>query len=283
MPSRFSTPHPLTLMFLIPFLAWINGASANSWVVYYADREPESRFESYNLIVFDSMVHPPLQRLKERGKTLLGYLSLGEVENHRPFYPKALELNLLLMENKNWPGSYMVDVRNPRWAELVIETLIPEILQQGFHGIFIDTMDNPGYLETLDPERFRGMRQGGIDLIKALRRHYPHIPIMINRGFDLLEHLLYDVDMILAESIRSHYDTTSQTYVLTPDDDYNAILNKLLRFKEMRPHLSLYSLDYWNPTDPPGQAAIYQQQRSHGLIPYVATMELNQIIPEPHR
>ncbi|MBF0423827.1 MAG: endo alpha-1,4 polygalactosaminidase [Magnetococcales bacterium] len=282
MPFCYREKPSFALVILFTFLTWINVAFANSWVVYYADKEPESRFESYSLIVFDSMSHPPLQRLKERGKTILGYLSLGEVENHRPYYQTALERNLLLMENKNWPGSYMVDVRNPIWTQMVIETLVPEILQQGFHGIFIDTMDNPGYLESLDPERFAGMRQGGIDLIRAIRRHYPQVPIMINRGFDLLEHLLYDVDMILAESIRSHYDAASQTYVLTPDAEYNAILDQLQRFKEIRPNLNLFSLDYWLPSDIPGLVAIYRQQRSHGLLPYVATRELNQVIPEPH-
>ncbi|MBF0421476.1 MAG: endo alpha-1,4 polygalactosaminidase [Magnetococcales bacterium] len=270
-----------SIMSLMLAFSWPSHAQANSWVAYYSDSEPETRFESFRLIVFDTMFHPPLQRLKERGKTILGYLSLGEVENHRRHFAWAKEKNLLLMENKNWPGSYFVDVRNPQWTEMILEAVMPEILQQGFRGIFVDTMDNPGYLEDLDPERFRGMRQGGIDLIKALHRHYPHIPIMINRGFDLLDHLLFDIDMILVESIRSHYDTTTQKYVSTPDADYEAHLRKLRRFKEIRSRIELYSLDYWDPADPVGIASIYRQQRSHGLIPYVATRELNRLVPEP--
>ncbi|MBF0147858.1 MAG: endo alpha-1,4 polygalactosaminidase [Magnetococcales bacterium] len=254
---------------------------AESWVVYYSDKEPETRFESYSLLVFDSQYHPPLERLKERGKIILGYLSLGEVENHRRHFSTVTEQKLLLMENEDWPGSYFIDVRNPVWTELVIEVLIPELLQQGFHGLFIDTLDNPGYLEDLDPKRYRGMRQGGIHLVKAIRRHYPELPIMINRGFDLLDHLIYDVDMILAESTRSQPDPDGKGHHLTPDAEYEATAAKLRRFKEIRPRLKLYSLDYWDPTDAKGQALIYRQQREHGFIPYVSTIELNQVFPEP--
>ncbi|MBF8272981.1 MAG: hypothetical protein HW380_2086 [Magnetococcales bacterium] len=269
------------ILFMVILVAWITPAQADSWVVYYADKEPETRFESYDLIVFDSLYHPPLERLKERGKTILGYLSLGEVENHRHHFQVVKDQGMLLMENKNWPGSFFVDVRNPLWTAMVIETLIPELLQRGFHGIFIDTMDNPGYLEDLDGKLYKGMRQGGIDLIKAMHRHYPDIPIMLNRGFDLLEALLYDVDMVLAESIRSHYDQKTKVYTLTPDADYAATTAQLRRFKEIRPRLGLYSLDYWDPSDTRGVAAIYRQQRDHGLTPYVSTMELNQVFPEP--
>lgn len=269
----------LPIMALIASYTPAMGASS-SFVVYYSDKEPEASFEPFDLIVFDTLYHPPLERLKERGKTILGYLSLGEAENHRHHFAQVKEQGLLFFENKDWPGSFFIDCRNPLWAKMVIETLIPEILQQGFHGLFIDTMDNPGYLENLDPKKYQGMRQGGIDLIKAVRRNYPDIPIMINRGFDLLDDLIYDVDSILAESTRSTFNPETKTYTLTANADYEAITAKLRRYKEIRPRIGLYSLDYWDPADAKGRAEIYRQQREHGLIPQVATKELDQVIFE---
>ncbi|MBF0110143.1 MAG: endo alpha-1,4 polygalactosaminidase [Magnetococcales bacterium] len=270
-----------TIALAIFFLGGAAVVRAESWVVYYSDQEPDTRFESYSLIVFDSLYHPPLERLKERGKMILGYLSLGEVEDHRDHFQTVKEMDLLLMENEDWPGSFFVDVRKPAWTAMVIESLIPQLLQKGFHGLFLDTMDNPGHLEDLDAKRYRGMRQGGIDLIKAIRRNFPDIPIMINRSFDLLDRVLYDVDMVLAESIRSLPDPSTKSHRLTDNAEYEATATRLRRLKEIRPRLELYSLDYWDPDDPKGQAAIYRQQREHGFNPYVSTIELNRVIPEP--
>ncbi|MBF0131256.1 MAG: endo alpha-1,4 polygalactosaminidase [Magnetococcales bacterium] len=275
--------HFLFRTFLWPIMALFASttpASGASFVIYYSDQAPVTHFEPFDLIVFDTLYHPPMERLKERGKTILGYLSLGEVEDHRHHFADAKGQNLLFFENKDWPGSFFVDCRNPLWTKMVIETLIPDILQQGFHGLFIDTMDNPGYLEDLDPKKYKGMRQGGINLIKAIRRNYPDIPIMINRGFDLLDHLIYDVDDILAESTRSTIDPKTQTAILTPDADYEAITTKLRRYKEIRPHIGLYSIDYWDPADLKGRTNIYRQQREHGFIPYVATQKLDQVVFE---
>ena len=41
------------------------------------------------------------------------------------------------------------------------------------------------------------------------------------------------------------------------------------------------SLDYWDPQDTEGIGRIYEEQRKNGFFPYVATIDLKQIIREP--
>lgn len=156
-------------------------APAVPWAVYYADTAPPAAFQPYRLLVLDSRTHPPLQPLADRGKTLLGYLSVGEVETHRPWFGRVKGWGILDQENPNWPGSFYVDVRDRRWVKLVVEELVPAILREGFHGVFLDTLDNPPHLERTDPKRWRGMTDAAAALVRAIRRNWPDIGLMQNR------------------------------------------------------------------------------------------------------
>ena len=56
------------------------------FTVYYSDKASIASFAPYKLIALDSEYHPKLSILKQQGKTLLGYISLGEVEEYRSYY-----------------------------------------------------------------------------------------------------------------------------------------------------------------------------------------------------
>ncbi|MDP3532472.1 MAG: endo alpha-1,4 polygalactosaminidase [Alphaproteobacteria bacterium] len=251
------------------------------WAAYYADKAPLSSFDPYDLIVFDSQDHPQLKPLSDRGKTLLGYLSLGEIEKIRPYYRAVKSENLLLDENKNWPGSYFVDVRNKFWAKRVIEELIPQLLHKGFHGVFIDTLDNPIELERQDPEKFKGMRDASVTLIKAIRYHYPQIPIMVNRAFEILPELGEHITMVLGESMYSSYDFTNKKYQKVNENDYRDQVSKLQNFKKSFPKIRVMSLDYWNPEESEEIKKIYNIQRANGFEPFVSVLKLDHLTIEP--
>lgn len=253
------------------------------WAVYYSDQAPVEAFYGFELLILDSSSHPPLQPLASRGTTLLGYLSLGEVAGHTPYFSEVKAEGLLLQENKNWRGSHLVDVRDSRWSKRVVEQLIPAILRQGFHGVFLDTLDDPPYLENTDPDKFRGMTAAAADLVKEIRFRYPHIKIALNRGYDLLPSVEPYIDVIMGESVYSDYDFEKKTYHLVPEDLYREQVHILRAAKERKPSLTILTLDYWNPSDRRKIAQIYRDQRANGFRPYVATIELNRIVREPDR
>src|SRR5262245_38600002 len=105
------------------------------WAAYYSNSAPIPEFDGFSLLVLDSDHHPALQYLLGQGKMLLGYLSVGEVERNRSYFAAVRSENILLQENRNWAGSYFVDVRDPRWSKRVLEELIPQILKSGFGGV----------------------------------------------------------------------------------------------------------------------------------------------------
>ncbi|MCB1734597.1 MAG: endo alpha-1,4 polygalactosaminidase [Gammaproteobacteria bacterium] len=251
------------------------------WVVYYAAEVPVTVFDPYELVVFDSEAHPPLQGLKERGKTVLGYLSLGEVESHRDWFGEVREAGLLIQENPVWKGSWFVDVRDRRWTKRVIEDLIPRILHRGFDGVFLDTLDNPPHLERTDPKRYARMTEAAARLVRSIRRHYPDITIMQNRGYELLPDVGDSIDAVLGESVFADYDFDKKVYQRVPEDLYREQRAILREAQQQHPKLAIYTLDYWDPADTAGVAAIYAEQRANGFRPYVATIDLDKVVPEP--
>jgi len=251
------------------------------WLAYYSDEASPQDFGGYSLLVLDSDHRPELEPLSERGKTLLGYLSLGEAEDYRHHFRDLVGTGLLMAENPNWKGSYGIDIRQRRWTEKVIYELIPGLLHQGFDGVFLDTLDTPLHMEREEPERYRGMTEAAIRLVKTIRKHYPGIKIMLNRAYEILPQVAEDVDIVLGESVYADYDFKTKSYKRVPQALYERQLGYLNDAKRRNPSLEIFTLDYWEPQDREGIAAIYRVQRANGFKPYVATVALDRIIPEP--
>ncbi len=286
--ARLSSPVALLLAGLTALSSLVapisaKVAEAQPWVVYYSDTAPTSAFDPYRLVVLDSHKYPTLRPLSDRGKLLLGYLSLGEVNNGRDYFAEVKAQGFLLQANENWPGSFFVDLLDKRWTKRVVEELVPDILHRGFDGLFLDTLDNAGHLERQDGVAYRGMTEAGAALVRTIRRNFPSIPIMLNRAYDLLPGVEDHVDMVLGESLFADYDFATKTYGRVEPSLYRQQVEILHAAKARRPALRLFSLDYADPADIEGIAAIYREERANGFEPYVATIELDRIVPEPRR
>lgn len=268
---------------VVALLAGASPAAAadERWVVVYSGKPAVTAFRDYRLVVLDSVHHPPLRPLLEQRKTVIGYISLGEVEKFRDHYKDVEREGLLLGANPNWPDSRYVDVRDPRWTKRVVEDLVPGLLQKGFQGIFMDTLDNPPHLERTDPARFKGMTEASANLVRAIRRHYPQMYIMMNRAYEILPAVEGQIDSVLGESVFTEIDFARKTYRLADPKVYRQQVTWLQAARQRRPSLRIYTLDYWKPEDKAGVARIYAEQRKNGFVPYVSIKELDRIVREP--
>ncbi|HEY7610521.1 MAG TPA: endo alpha-1,4 polygalactosaminidase [Alphaproteobacteria bacterium] len=256
-------------------------AEDERWVVVYSEKPPVEAFHDFRLVVFDSVHHPPIRPLLEQKKTVIGYISLGEVESYRDYFKDVGKQGILLEKNPNWPDSRFVDVRDLRWTKRVVGELVPRLLQKGFQGIFIDTLDDPPELERRDPKRFKGMTEAAANLVKAIRRNYPQIYIMLNRAYDILPAVDGQIDAVLGESVFTEIDFAKQAYRLAETKLYRQQVEWLQAAKRRRPKLKVYTLDYWPPEDAAGIARIYAEQRKNGFIPYVSIKTLDRVVKEP--
>jgi uncharacterized protein (TIGR01370 family) len=252
------------------------------WAAYYAQDAAPEQLQMFDLLVVDPEYPPELRNVFGPNRTVLAYLSLGEAQRDHVAGKQLAGSPLLLRENKTW-NSNTIDIRNPRWLSMVVEELVPAILEQGFDGIMLDTIDSPIGLELEDKKSYAGMQDAAVQLIRALREHYPGIKIMLNRGFEILPEVAADIDMVLAESIFTQYDFKTKKYNRVQESHYKSIVDYLHSLEEVNPRLALYSLDYWPLEDEATIRTIYATQRENGLVPYVATLELNKLIAEPRR
>lgn len=255
--------------------------TSETWVVNYHNNAPLTDHFGYDLVVLDPDQGYDVRTLISRGQTVLAYLSIGEVENYRSVYQQVKGTPLILMENKNWPGSYYVDVRNPKWTQLLIETVIPNLLRQGYNGLMLDTIDNPIDLARRDPKKYAGMDKAAANLVKTIRHQYPNIHIMLNRGFEILPQVAPSLNSVLAESTYTTYDFEQKKAKNLKPDDRKFYTNSLAAAQKRNAKLKVYSLDYWPLEDTQGVKAIYKAQRANGYVPYVSTVALDAVHLEP--
>jgi len=251
------------------------------WAVVYAQNIPVESLLSYDLLVFDREAHPPLALLKDGHRIVLGYMSMGEAEISRQNYEVVKALGMTVEPRQDWKGNPLIDVRKPEWSQYVLNTLIPDILKQGFDGVMIDTVDSIIWLEQKDPVRYAGLQRATIGLIKEIRAKFPKIYIMMNRGFDVLPYVGSDIDMLLAESTYTDRNVSTHQPEMVPMAIHDHYVTQLQAMQQRFRQLKIYTLDYWPPNDVVAVKAIYDQQRSYGFIPYVSAMELQEIVTEP--
>lgn len=271
------------LLFLFYFFPWMlfGSESVLPWVVYYNDKALPEAFVPYNPIILDSVHHPLLKPLLSDKKIVLGYLNVAEAEDRHDWFPCIKEMGILIQENLNWRGSWVVDIRNPLWNEFILNKLIPEILAQGFSGLFLDQFDVVIGLEKQNPKKYKGMTDAAIHLVKSIREKYPQTYLMLNRAYEILPEVGKEIDFELAETLYTNYNFETKQYSIRPKQEFEWQLTQLNKARVLFPRLTVFSLDYWDPKDQEMYRKIYSIERKQGMRPYVTTPFLDEIYPEP--
>ncbi len=256
-------------------------SSILSWAAFYHQGLTAADFDSYDLIILDSDTDISVRVLTNKDKIVLGYLSLAELHDQRRTFQGVQEKGIVVGKHPQWEGSHHIDVRDPQWARHIIEDIIPAILHRGFNGLFLDTIDSAIHLESTNGKAHKNMTDAIIRLIKAIRMHYPSIMIAQNRGFDILDHTASDIDFLLGESTLTTYDFDNKTYEHQSKENSRAAIEKMHLATYLNPQLTVLTLDYWPQDDEDTIRQLYQRHREEGFHPYVSTIALDALHPEP--
>lgn len=257
------------------------GDAALRWAVDYGAATDLLLARRYGLLVLEPDHPRPIAPLRGPGAVLLGYVSLGEVEKRRPYFAALDKAGALGAANPDWPDARRADLRHPAWTAMVLDRIIPQILAFGYDGIFIDTLDNAEAMERQDPIAAKDMVAGGARLIAAIRARFPAIRIMVNRGYALLDRVAPVIDYVLGESMASRWNFATKRYDMLSDSDWRWQADRLRAAKAINPALVVTTLDYWDMADTAQVAALYARERAAGFAPYVATLALDRLWPEP--
>lgn len=241
------------------------------WLCYYGtDRDPDM-YAAFDLIVFDGYYHPPLDSVRGGRPTILGYLSVGEIDGRGPYWDRVKDMRCLVKKNSRW-DSWIVDVRDPAWQELVFTTFIPSISDGGFDGLLLDTFDSA--LTVADAGEIRTALSG---IVKKIRKAFPGLQLAVNRGLSVLPHIAADIDYLVVEGLYSVYDIANDSYV--PVDAYTQdfLLRQIEEGRSRAPGLPVLTLDYASQDLTCLRAEAISFSRKKGFIPYVGTHNLDTI------
>jgi uncharacterized protein (TIGR01370 family) len=203
----------------------------------------------------------------------LAYLSLGEADPQRPYWPQIRARSFLIEANPNWPDNFRVDMRDKRWQELLLGQEIPRLLRLGFQGFMLDTLDTAPYLEGLDAARFAGSRQALRDLLRLIRQTYPQALLVAN-GTDSLIDAAPFVDGYMVESVFAIYDFARHTYRPTTPQERSWKLTQIDRAQAIarRP---VFTIEYASVGDLALGQWAEAEASSRGFHPYVAVKDIN--------
>ena len=268
----------LMMILLKTLLGWCGQEKTpGNFVVYYGSEAEAAAFARFDLVVLDSGYSEIVEALKKGKKTVLAYLSLGEVNNTRDYFAEIKGKGLLLEKNPNWPDAFMVDIRKAEWRDYVLGVLIPLIIADGFDGIFIDTLDSSINQERVNARKFGGMTKAASDLVKQIRARYPRLKIMLNRAYEIGPEVACSIDYLLGESICGSYDFAEKKYIMNNEKAYEDEVKILKNIRKANPRLLIMTLDYCEPKDRARREAIRKKQKKNGFIPYVTTIGLDTI------
>lgn len=248
------------------------------FAIYYGDKADAHALRSYDTLVFDAEQHPPLPPLRNAPRTILAYLSIGEVrDDQTQALEKLKKAGALWGKNPHW-GSHYVDISHAVWHDDILNRQIPSIIAKGFDGIMLDTADS-----ALAQGTARGVNNHHqlVTIICSINQHYPALKIMLNRGLDVIAPVAPCIDFLLVESAMINFDLALQAGKSYPQDILAQHVSFLQQVAQKYLDLKIYTVDYWNSKDVNGILHIYKKQRDWGFIPYVATPDLKQLLQEP--
>jgi len=136
-------------------------------------------------------------RLKVRpdgtSRLLLGYLSVGEAEDYRFYWPRGGAPPAFAgPENPRWPGNFRVRHWTPEWHRVLFGTpssWVDRVVRQGFDGLFLDTVDS---CEVWEQDGRPGACAEMAALIRRLTSHArslrPDLVVVANNPFPLMDH-----------------------------------------------------------------------------------------------
>lgn len=249
-------------------------AGVPSVAFFYGPNPPMDTLSAFDWVVVDGQSGVDPQRTSNAGDSasrLFAYLSLGELRKDDALatqLPEACKLG----ENPNWQ-SWIVDQSNPRCRDVYLNQVVTPLLQRGFRGFFLDTLDSY-QLALTSPERHADYQAGLVALIDAIHQRAPDVQFILNRGFELIPRLgNHNVVGVAAESLYRGWDQSRQQYRDVPDNDRRWLLDKL--HQAAAQGITPIAIDYVAPDQREQARDDARQIAADGIVPYVTNPELS--------
>lgn len=194
---------------------------------------------------------------------VLAYYALGEIGPSEPWFghPPVPVLGT----NNDW-GSKYVDLRDPRWADFLIEQLRESYLTEHWDGVFFDTGDTYWALDALVPGHLDEFIAATARVLNQVKAAFPAKMIVPNRSFAAFDQCRDALSGFLFEGL--YYGFSGQKSAAGTLE----LLDLAAPIKAAG--LPVYVIDYVKDGQETLAKEIAAKIRRHGFLPLVTTVDL---------
>lgn len=252
----------------VALLSMMLGAPSHALNValYYGQNLPRDELRAFDVVVVEPDHVPEPSRYNDARSQLYAYVSVGEVQPSRAYFGR-IEPRWQIGRNEAW-GSIVIDQSQPDWHAFFIAEIVRPLVQRGFAGLFLDTLDSYHLVAKTDQAR-AAQEAGLIALVRAIKSAYPTLALIFNRGFEILPSLHEGVQAVAFESLYRGWNQSAREYGEVPAADREWVLKQLEPVVQ-RYKLPVIAIDYVPPHDRELARATAARIRAHGFAPYVA-------------
>jgi len=229
-----------------------------------------ARFRDYDLVIVDGegVTAAQVRRLRRGGRIVLGYLSVGTVEEYRSWYPRARAYAMEPYDD--WPGERFADTSRAGYRTLIAGGVAPAMLRKGLDGLFLDNVDMI--------ERHPAQRAGMFRLVRMLRARLDagrHRYLFAQNGEDVIGPVLPVLDGWNREDVSTAYDFDAASYGPATAGDRRAAVAALRRIGRLGPLVT--ATDHTaDGTGDASRVAVRTACRA-GAVPFVSDIGLRRI------
>jgi cysteinyl-tRNA synthetase len=210
-------------------------------------------------------------------RIVLAYLSVGEVDTKRWYWPAAWRGNAPAWvgpENPKWPGSRSVQYWNVSWQALLFAddgSILDRIVDAGFDGVFLDRVDGygdwGGTTTALD-----AMAELVAGIGERARRRNPGFILMMQNAEQILDHPKL-VDAVDAHSKESLLTGLSALDTMNQQDDVDWSLGRLRPLQQLG--IPTFATEY--TANPALRDQLKQRLVELGFKPFFGTIGLDRL------
>lgn len=263
----------LSLIVCFLLLSGLRNVAAAQLGFYYGHQLNAADWQPFEqLVVQPSHVSEyQLQQLKKLGIRPVAYLSLGEIANAHPLQ-KTIPRQWLLNGNQEWQ-SRLLDLRLAEVQQWMLQHRLQPLLEKGFDGVFLDTLDSFHRLPQATHDDFR---RSIVRLIAQMRQQLGNQRVLwVNRGFDMLDGLAPQINGVVFESLFRGYRNARQAYEKVDDESRQWLLHQVDLV--LQRGLPVVAIDYLPDQLAAQSLAVAKSISGYGIQPYITDGHLTRI------
>ncbi len=241
-------------------------------VFYYGSRPPVEDLRHFDQIVIQPSQILPHEKtaLLNLDSTIFAYVSFGEIARNSEDMDR-IKTKWSIGVNPAW-NSLVMDMTDPGWHDYLLEQHFARLWREGYRAFFLDTVDSY-MLVTKEGTQREGQEKGLVALLAEIKRRFPGVKLILNRGFEVLDRASQYADGMVAESLFHGFDPVTGKHAPTKEENRKWLIHQIKRAQNEF-NVPVTVLDYVEPGNWAEAEKTARQIVELGFMPWVANGDL---------